>query len=989
MKNLIGLTISHYEIRQLYGRGGMGAVYRAYDMSLRREVAFKVIALANGDDVDGIKRFEREAQIAASLEHTHIVPIYGFGHADDITYVVMRLMTGGSLSERISQRSQALPSLKEITELLRQISGALDYAHSKGVIHRDIKAGNVLFDNQGGAYLADFGIAKVLSEDANLTMAGALLGTPSHISSELWAGDKASPASDLYAVGIMVYEMLTGDVPFSAETLHGLINKHLYDTPTPPQQIRTDIVIPQAVTQVIEKVLSKDPLDRYPSVTAFAHAFEQACEGAETGQKILDNLFTFKLDRASLVPTHPRRPDEEQSHTAIDKIDPPTARGQVVAPPRPTSERTTWTNIFGVGESGNRNMAYFLGAIGLLLAILVGAFFLSRPDDEPEIRSEPILAVSQSMTVHEKPGDHYPAMAQLSVGRDYPIVGQNEAGDWFQIQMSNGRVGWVAAAAGEASGDLNRVEIVLIPTETPTHTPIPTDTSTNTPTTTVTPSTTPTDTPSATFTPSDTPTDTPSATFTPSDTPTETPSATSTPSDTPTETPSATLTPTATLTSTETPTFTPSHVTLTPSHTPTETLSPTPAISPTPTAVTGIIETGGNVILQGVTIFREGPGEDFNAVVTLSEGTFPITGSLENDERWYQVNLEGQLAWVGGDSANAVFKPQSITLIEPTVPTVVSGVELTYGQTIDSRLERNSQTEFIFQGQAGEVVSIAVLAAEFDSRLELLGTGSPLPLVTDDDSGGNQNALINGFTLQTDDKYRIVVRGYGASDEGSFRLVIQAGVFVRPDENRPVIDYGQTLTDSIGANEEKRYPFKGSAGDVISIRVTGGFDSYVQLLNAAGDTLIDDDDSGGNLNPLIEFYELPVTGEYTIVLRGATPNSLGSFQVTLLKSFTANTTTIRIGETLNGLLSPNGSVAFLFTGEENQRITIRVNSQYDLKITLRDSLGGIVTEDDDSGGNFQPLIEDFRLLADGDYIIVVTGYGEADAGAFTILLEGE
>src|SRR5215212_5432336 len=175
--NLVGQTIGQYQFTELLGTGGMGAVYRATQNNLRREVAVKVLSGRLSEQPGYIQRFTREAKISAALEHPNIVPIYDYGTEGSISYVVMRLLTGGSLAQRLTPKpdgSMALPSMGEVSTFLRQLTSALDYAHSRSVIHRDIKPGNVMFDGHGTAYLVDFGIAKLMSgATSSITGTGA------------------------------------------------------------------------------------------------------------------------------------------------------------------------------------------------------------------------------------------------------------------------------------------------------------------------------------------------------------------------------------------------------------------------------------------------------------------------------------------------------------------------------------------------------------------------------------------------------------------------------------------------------------------------------------------------------------------------------------------------------------------------------------------------------------------------------------------------
>ncbi|MBZ0285165.1 MAG: protein kinase, partial [Anaerolineae bacterium] len=280
--NLGGQKLGPYEVRDILGIGGMGAVYRAYQPSLNREVALKVLPPQLAAEREFIERFRREAQTAAGLEHAHIVPVYDYGVFGGLSYVIMRLLNGGSLAERLSQRAinNELPSLHETATVIKSLAGALDYAHSRGVVHRDIKANNIMFDDRGAAYVVDFGIAKLTNASTTgLTGAGMIVGTPSYMAPEQWKGESVTPATDQYAMGALTYFMITGRLPFEAQSQTALMYKHLHEEPTPPQTWREEL--PASIQTVLNQALAKTPNDRYPTVTEFAEAFEDAIRSVE------------------------------------------------------------------------------------------------------------------------------------------------------------------------------------------------------------------------------------------------------------------------------------------------------------------------------------------------------------------------------------------------------------------------------------------------------------------------------------------------------------------------------------------------------------------------------------------------------------------------------------------------------------------------------------------------------------------------------------
>jgi serine/threonine-protein kinase len=289
---LTGLTIGQYTLKEQVGAGGMGVVYRGYQPNLDREVAVKILPPSLADQEGYIDRFTREARTAAALEHAHIVPIYDYGTQQELSYVVMRLLTGGSLAQRMAQRikdNSPMPSAGEVSRMLKEIASALDYAHSRGVIHRDIKAGNIMFDNHGSAYLVDFGIAKLI-DNLGLTGSGLAVGTPTHMSPEQWRGDAITPATDQYALGVVIFELIAGKLPFESSTAYALMHKHLHEPPTPLHTVRPDL--PIEVESVLQQAMAKDPADRFPTATAFANEFEQAVQSSD-GRST--QFFTFEV----------------------------------------------------------------------------------------------------------------------------------------------------------------------------------------------------------------------------------------------------------------------------------------------------------------------------------------------------------------------------------------------------------------------------------------------------------------------------------------------------------------------------------------------------------------------------------------------------------------------------------------------------------------------------------------------------------------------
>ncbi|MDX1990875.1 MAG: serine/threonine-protein kinase [bacterium] len=270
--SFIGRMLGNTQILRLLGHGGMATVYLGYQTSVDREVAVKVLPPHPGMDPQFVERFRTEARTIARLQHPHILPLYDYGTQDDILYLVMAYIPGGTVADRLAQGS--LP-LREIERILREIASALDYAHRQGIVHRDIKPANILLDNDGNALLADFGIARVAN--SSLTGTGTV-GTPAYMSPEQARGMEVDGRADIYSLGVVAYQMLCGRPPFSDDTPMGLMIRVIEQE---PPDIDTFVSgLPSQVSLVLKRVLAKDPDARYQTATSFADAFSEAIRGA-------------------------------------------------------------------------------------------------------------------------------------------------------------------------------------------------------------------------------------------------------------------------------------------------------------------------------------------------------------------------------------------------------------------------------------------------------------------------------------------------------------------------------------------------------------------------------------------------------------------------------------------------------------------------------------------------------------------------------------
>ncbi len=309
-----------YEISGEIARGGFATVYRALDTDLERDVALKVLAPHLTWEANFTARFQQEAKVAARLKHSSIVTIYEIGEVDGALFIAMELAQAGSLRDRLAAMGEL--DVGETIKLLGPIAAALDFAHAHGIIHRDIKPANILLesDEYGGVrpILTDFGLVKALANSAELTQSGAIIGTVEYMAPEQADTDLAheiGPASDIYALGIVAYHMLTGRVPFSDSSAARVLMAHLTKQPPPPSSIRTDL--PPGVSDAILRALAKQPADRYPSASAFVDALREA-EQARKRATTISDLY----DQAQIQVNEQAWEDTLNTMSAIRQLDP-------------------------------------------------------------------------------------------------------------------------------------------------------------------------------------------------------------------------------------------------------------------------------------------------------------------------------------------------------------------------------------------------------------------------------------------------------------------------------------------------------------------------------------------------------------------------------------------------------------------------------------------------------------------------------------------
>lgn len=386
--DLIGKTLGQYEIVEEIGRGGMATVYKARQRSMNRIVAIKVLPRQMLHDPGFYDRFEREVDVISHLEHPHILPIYDYGQDDGLPYIAMRYLGGGSLEQRI-RRGQV--RIEDIEKPLRQVAQALDYAHQQGIIHRDLKPGNIMLDENGNAYLTDFGIARVLGSDLTGSM---IIGTPAYMSPEQANGLPVDGRSDIYSMGIVLFEWMTGRGPYQAETPMAVLLKQIQEPMPSLRRIRPDI--PQMVDDVVQKATAKQPEHRFSSAGELAQAFADAVHGVS---------FQMSMPPQNYVPAggNVTTPIPTQlpimSNTPYQQIHTPYQPSPTPYPTYPPQYPTHQT-----GQMPKRNSAPLLiGAVVIIAVLVIGVVVVLSSTNRPAPPVNVIPTAFPRATVIEQP----------------------------------------------------------------------------------------------------------------------------------------------------------------------------------------------------------------------------------------------------------------------------------------------------------------------------------------------------------------------------------------------------------------------------------------------------------------------------------------------------------------------------------------------------------------------------------------------------------
>jgi len=390
-----GQTFGSYKLTALIGRGGMAAVYRGYQESIDRTVAVKVLPPEFQHDANFAARFQTEARMLAKLTHPAILSLYDFGAADGvIPFFVMPFMAGGSLADRLGApgRAQGRLPLTEVIGILGPIAAALDYAHTQGILHRDVKPSNILFDQTGAPFLGDFGIAKMMEAPSGLTGTG-YVGTPVYMSPEQARGEPIDRRADIYSLGVVVYRALSGRALFDEnESAVSLMLKHAVEPPASLREALPDL--PKSVDDVVQKALAKYPADRYQTATEFAQALARAANINPDTPTIQELTPLKKADLPTNVPVTPtpRTPPPPPPTTLPPTWTPPSTMappptGSPTSTPVPPTQTGSRGGAGGWLIGGGLGIAAGIGAVVLGLCAAIGlcvAWVATRPTPTPQ-----------------------------------------------------------------------------------------------------------------------------------------------------------------------------------------------------------------------------------------------------------------------------------------------------------------------------------------------------------------------------------------------------------------------------------------------------------------------------------------------------------------------------------------------------------------------------------------------------------------------------
>lgn len=475
-----GRMLGRYQLESLLGRGGMASVYRALDPLFERTVAVKVLSAQLASDPQYTERFQREARSMARLQHPHILPVYDVGEQGGVVFLVMPHIDGGSLHDRlVAQRRAGQPQLTAMLAILEPLGDALDYAHRRGVIHRDIKPHNILLTEQGYPFLTDFGIAKVLNQDGStsaLTVANAVIGTPEYISPEQAQGLPLDGRADLYSLGVILYEIFTGRPPFRAETASdtplGILIRHASTPPPAPSAMNPRIT--PALEGVLLRALAKHPDDRYPTGAALFGALREALPAPDQAPTRLDTPVAPRHD-VGISPLPDPIPPSGTPPPALSAPSLPAVAAPGLTPspsptatPPPPAPPAEYRAAMVASERRPRGrLPIFLLAGGIILALLILGGLLasarrgggtgSAPTSALAVSTPPDTAFAVASNPPTPPGTATVPATLTAVSTVGPTAGVAVAGTPSPV----GTAGTRAPVVGVGTPATTRREVIL------------------------------------------------------------------------------------------------------------------------------------------------------------------------------------------------------------------------------------------------------------------------------------------------------------------------------------------------------------------------------------------------------------------------------------------------------------------------------------------------------------------------------------------------
>jgi eukaryotic-like serine/threonine-protein kinase len=406
--NVIGTRLGGYDVQAQIGSGGMATVYRGFDPNLQRQVAIKVLSPATAAQPGFTDRFRQEARLIASLRHPNIVQVYDFGEHNGLTYMVQELLPGPTLEQHlVDATTQGVPLARDaILSITAQLASALDAAHAAGIIHRDVKPSNALWNAHGALALTDFGIAKNTLTAANYTQVGLVMGTPTYLSPEQAQGLPLTPSSDIYALGVVLYELITGKAPFESPTPMRVVMSHIQEPPPPLHPLRADL--PPAAEAVVLRALAKDPAQRFATAGELTQALDRAWSAIAAPAAVTPGTIHNQATQ------HWSSPRMAGGAALVPGIaSPPVSVGAPPVAPRPTAS-----------GASTRPLLLVLGAL-LALLLLGGVVLALRGERGAADRTNTATtAPAQAIASTSAPAPSTAAVPTPVVGATTAIAGQ-------------------------------------------------------------------------------------------------------------------------------------------------------------------------------------------------------------------------------------------------------------------------------------------------------------------------------------------------------------------------------------------------------------------------------------------------------------------------------------------------------------------------------------------------------------------------------------